>query len=103
TAQDRVQTFLDRTPDRLRRNPVFLVIFHLFATPIFRDRYQRFHALRNLIGKQHDLAIDVPRGAAGSLNQWSLAAQKSFLDGIENANEGDFGKIEPFAEQIDAD
>src|SRR5436190_176666 len=63
----------------------------------------RFHALRDLIGKEHDLAINMSRGAAGSLDQRSLAAQKAFLVGVENADERNFGKIESFSEQIDAD
>src|SRR6266699_4049564 len=43
------------------------------------------------------------RRTTGSLDERSLAAQKSFLVGIENANERNFGKIETFAEQIDTD
>ena len=61
------------------------------------------HALRDLIGEENDFAIDVTRGAAGGLNERSLAAQKSFLVRIENADERNFRKIETFAEQIDAD
>jgi len=59
--------------------------------------------LRDLVCKEHDFAIDMARGAAGSLDQRSLAAQKAFLVGVENADERNFGKIESFSEQIDAD
>src|SRR6266699_769488 len=43
------------------------------------------------------------RRTTGSLDERSLAAQKSFLVGIENADERNFGKIETLAEQIDTD
>ncbi len=59
--------------------------------------------MRDGVGEENDLAVDVPRGAAGGLDQRSLAAQEAFLVGIENADERDFRKIESFAEKIDAD
>ena len=102
-AQNRVQTFLHRTSHGLRRDAMLLVVFHLFRAAIFRDRHERFHALGDLVGKQNHFAVDVARGAPGGLNQRSLAAQKSFLVRIEDADEGNLGKIETFAKQINAD
>ena len=54
-------------------------------------------------GEENDLAVDVTRGPSGGLDQRSLATQKAFLIGIKNADERNFRKIEPFAEQVDAD
>ena len=56
-----------------------------------------------VIGEKNDFAIDVPRGAAGGLDERGLAAQEAFLVRIEDADERDFRQIEPFAEQIDPD
>ena len=102
-AQNCVQTLLHGAADGLRRDPVRFVIFHLFHPPIFRNRHERFHAVRDLIGEQNNFAIDVTRSAAGGLDERRLAAQKAFLVGIENADERDLGKIETFAEQINPD
>ena len=98
-----MQTFLHRAAHRLRRDAVLLVVFHLLGPAIFRNRDQRLHALRHDVGEKNDFAVDVARGATGGLDKRSLAAQKSFLVRIENANQRDFGKIETFAEQIDSD
>src|SRR4029077_5872453 len=46
--------------------------------------------------------VHVARRAARRLDEWSLAAQKSFLVGIQYADERNFGKIKAFAEQIDS-
>ena len=64
---------------------------------------QRLHALRDRVGEENDLAVDVARRAAGGLNERSLAAQIAFLVGIEDADERDLRQIEAFAQQIDAD
>ena len=45
----------------------------------------------------------MPRGAARGLDKRSLAAQESLLVCIENADKRNFGEIETFPEQIDAD
>ena len=82
---------------------MLFVVFHLLGAAIFGNRNQRLHALRDGVGKKNHFAIDMPRGAAGRLDERSLAAQKSFLVRIENADERNFRKIETFPQQIDAD
>src|SRR5689334_12684467 len=96
-----MQAFLHGAANSLRRDAMLFVVLHLLAATIFRDRDQRFHASCNLIGEKHDFAIHMSRGASRRLDQRSLAAQKTFLVGIENADEGNFRKIETLAEQID--
>ena len=49
------------------------------------------------------MAIDVARGTTGGLDERSLRAEVAFLVGIENADERDFGQVEAFAEEVDAD
>ena len=41
--------------------------------------------------------------AADRLDQRRFAAQEAFLVGVKDADHRDFGKVEPFAEQVDAD
>src|SRR6266446_2480605 len=98
-----MQTFLDRTPHRLWSDPMRFVVFHLFGTPIFRNRNQCLHAIGNLIGKEHHFAVDMTRGATSRLNERGLAAQESLFIRIENADERNLWEIETFSEQIDAD
>src|SRR5207248_10462817 len=54
-------------------------------------------------GEEHHLAVHMSRCAARGLNKRRLAAQKSFLIRVENADERNFREIETFTEQIDAD
>src|SRR5206468_7744941 len=75
----------------------------LLGSPIFGNRYERFHALRDLIGKEHYFAIHMSRGTTRSLNKRSLAPQKSFLVRIQNADQRNFRKIKAFAKQVNPD
>src|SRR6266487_4190566 len=102
SAKNGVQTLLHGASDRLRRDAMLLVVFHLFRAPVFRNRYQCFHALSHLISEEHYFTVHVARGPTSGLNERSLAAQKTFLVCIQNAHKRNFGKIETFAKQIDA-
>src|SRR5580700_7173197 len=42
------------------------------------------------IGEENDLSIYVSRGSAGCLDERSLTSQKSFLVGVQNADQADF-------------
>ena len=55
------------------------------------------------IGVEHDLAVDVARGAADGLHERGLGAQKALLVGVENGDERAFGNVEAFAQEVDAD
>src|SRR5213593_62628 len=98
-----MQTFLDGAPDRLRCNAVLFVVIHLLSAAVFGDRHQRLHALRDLIGEKHYFAVYMPRGTTRGLDEGGLAAQETFLVRIQNADQGNFGKIETFTKQIDSD
>src|SRR5439155_20745854 len=69
SAQNCVQTLLHSAPDGLWCDSVLLLVFHLVGSAVFVDRQERFHALRNLIGKQNDFAVYMPRGAARRLDE----------------------------------
>jgi predicted nucleotidyltransferase len=49
------------------------------------------------------LAVDVAGGAADGLDQRGLAAQETFLIGVEDRDQRTFRNVEPFAQQIDPD
>jgi hypothetical protein len=42
-------------------------------------------------------------GSADGLDEGALAAEETFLVGVEDGYEGDLGEVEAFAEEIDAD
>ena len=86
-----MQTFLDGAPDSLRRDTVRFVVLHLLGSPIFGNRHERFHALRDRVGEEHHFAVNVARRAAGCLNKRSLTAQKSFLIRVQNAHKRNLG------------
>ena len=98
-----MQTFLHGPSDRLRRDTVFFVVIHLLGAPIFRNRHQRLHALRHDVGEEHYFSVHMTRRAPRGLNKGSLAAQKSLLVCVQNADERNLGKIEAFTEQINPD
>ena len=56
-----------------------------------------------MIGVEDDAALSVSCGAADGLDERAFGTQKSFFVGVEDADQGDFGQIEAFAQQVDAD
>jgi hypothetical protein len=105
-----VVAFIDRVGDvvdagfyALGRDAVGEVIGDLlFATPVgFGEG--AFHGAGDLVGIEHDAAIDVARGAADGLDEGGFRAEETFLVGIENGDEAAFGNVEAFAEEVDAD
>ena len=59
------------------------------------------HTLRYLISIKKDLPLYMPSCATCCLSEGAVRTQESLLIGIEDGNEGDFGKIQPFSEKID--
>ena len=43
------------------------------------------------------------RAAPDGLDERAGGAQEAFLVGVEDCDERDFGQVEPFAQQVDAD
>src|SRR5262249_10017095 len=85
-----------------RRNALRLVVvLLLLATAVgFLDR--ALHRPRQSIGIEHNLAVDVTRGATDRLDQTGLAAEESLFIRIKNGNQRAFRNIEAFAQQVDA-
>ena len=66
-------------------------------------RHGAFHRAGDRVGVEDHLAVDVAGGAADGLNQRRLAAQKTFLVGVEDRDQRAFGNVEALAQQVDAD
>ena len=83
--------------------PLFVVVeLLLFAATIgFVDG--ALHGVGHLVGVEDGAAFDVAGGAADGLDERALAAEEAFLVGVEDGDERDFGQIEAFAEEVDAD
>ena len=79
------------------------VVVGLELAAVTGDGEQGLDALGLLVGKEDDFSGDVAGGAAGGLHEGGLAAEEAFFVGIEDADEGDFGEVEAFAEEVDAD
>ena len=75
----------------------------LALTSVAADRERTGEGFRHHIGVEQNLAFHVTGRAAGGLDKARLAAEEAFLIGVEDADQCDFGKVEAFAEEIDAD
>ena len=56
-----------------------------------------------LVGVEDGAAFEMASGAAHGLDERAGGAEKAFLVGVEDGDEGDFGQVEAFAEKVDAD
>ena len=61
------------------------------------------HRVSHPVGVEDGAAFDVAGAAADGLDQRGGAAEIAFFVGVENGDQGNFGKVEAFAEEIDAD
>ena len=80
----------------------FVVGFLLFAAAVgLVDG--ALHGVGHLVGVEDGAAFDVAGGSADGLDEGALGAEEAFFVGVEDGYEGDFGKVEAFAEEVDAD
>ena len=85
------------------RDVVFLVVGDLlFAAAIgFADGL--LHGAGAAVGIENGAAFDVARAAADGLNQRGGAAEIAFFVGVQNGDQRNFGQVQAFAQQVDAD
>src|SRR5690606_34419126 len=106
SARRRARAFHDvlhALADRLRLDPMGLVIGDLLlATPV-RLVDRALHGARDAVRVKDRLAVHVPSGPADRLDQRSLRAQEAFLIGVEDRDERDLRHVEPLTQQVDAD
>src|SRR5262249_25801378 len=88
--------------DGLRRDVVFDVESKLLGAAAISLVDGFVHRLGTTIRIEKGATFDVTRTAADRLNERSGTAEITFLVGVENGNERDFGKIEAFSKQVDA-
>ena len=100
---DRAENVLDAALDRRGRDAVRLVVGLLLHAAAIGLGDRALHRAGDHVGVEHDLAVDVARGAADRLHQRGLGAQEAFLVGVEDGDERAFGNVEALAQEVDAD
>src|SRR5580704_3511354 len=101
--EDMHQGHVERAADRRWRDAVLFVMRPLHGAPAVGLIQRPADGVRHHICVQNSPATQVAGGASYGLNQGTGGAQKPFLVGIENRNQGDLGQIKPLAQQVDAD
>lgn len=64
--------------------------------------HQTADGVGNDIAEEDAFAVDVAGGAACGLDEAGFVAQEAFLIRIQDADEGDFRQVEPFAQEVDS-
>ena len=82
---------------------VFGVVGDLFFAAAFGFVDGVLHGVGGFVGVHDDFAGDVAGGAADGLDEGGGGSEEAFFVGVEDGDEGDFGQVEAFAEQVDAD
>src|ERR1022692_3895899 len=99
----RHQAHIDRPHDRLRSNPVPLVVLHLHLPPP-RSLFQRLpHAVRHHVGVQNGVPLHVPRPPPHVLDQRARRSQEPFLIRVQDRHQRYLRQVQTFAQQVDAD
>ena len=99
----RGELHIDGFDDGLRRDVVFAVVGFLLGAAAVGFADGLAHGVGHTVGVENGAAFEMARAAAHGLNQRRGAAEIAFLVGVENRDERNFGKIEAFAEEVDAD
>ncbi len=97
------EAFLEGAADGARRDAVGEVVGGLFFAAVAGDVEEFLDGGCDFIGVEDDAAVEVASGAACGLDEGAFGAEVAFFIGVEDADEGDFGQIEAFAEEVDAD
>src|SRR6202789_704397 len=87
--------------NRLRRNPVFMVVSHLFLAPPIGLIDRAPHRVRHLIGIQNRAALKMTRSTPNRLDQRALRTQEPLFIRIQNRNQRHLRKVETFPQQVD--
>ena len=65
-----------------------------------RDLHERAYGVGLAVGVEYRPPVHVARRAARRLDERSGRAQEAFLVGVEYRHQGDFGEVEPLAQQV---
>src|SRR6266568_3080498 len=85
------------------RDVVLFIESHLLGAAAIGFVDGLIHGVSAAVGIENGAAFDMAGAAADGLNQRSGAAEIAFLVGVENGDKRDFGQVQPFAKQVDAD
>ena len=92
-----------RLADGGRVDAVLGVVGLLQGPPALGLADGRAHGVGDGVGVEHDVALDVPRGAAHGLDERRGRAQEAGLVGVEDGHQLHLGQVEALAQQVDAD
>jgi len=98
---DAVQYVGDALADALGRDAVLGIVGFLFLAPAIGLRDGALHGACEAIRIENDAAVDVAGGAPDGLDQRGLAAQETFLVGVQDGDQGAFRNVEALAQQVD--
>src|SRR5438552_10586733 len=94
---------VDALDDGHRGDVIFRVVSKLLGAAAIGLVDSFIHGIGAAVGVENGAAFNVAGAAADSLNERGGAAEIAFLVGVENGDEGDFGKVETFPKKVDAD
>ena len=97
-----VEEVAQRPLDRLRRDPVLLIVPSLHRPAPLGLGEGLLHGAGDGVGVHDHLAVDVPRRPPRRLDERGRGAEVAFLVGIENGHEGDLGQIQALPQEVDA-
>ncbi len=86
---------------RLRRDPVFFIVFYLLCPPSFSLTQRALHRSRNFIRIHNHKRIHISRAPTDGLDQRTFTPQKALLVGIQNRNQTHFRQIQSISKQVD--
>ena len=92
-----------RLDDRRRRDAVLGVVGFLDRPTTVGLADGGLDRVGHAIGVEDHAALGVSRRAADRQHEVGGRSQEAFFVGVEDADEGDLGKVEPFAQEVDAD
>src|SRR5215471_14271967 len=87
----------------MRGDSAFLVIGILLFAAAIGFVNGAAHRIGDFVGVHDRLAVDIAGSAADGLNQRSTGPEEALFVGIEYSDQRDFGEVEAFAEEVDAD
>src|SRR4051794_23112673 len=93
----------DALDDRLRHDPVLLVVGELDPPAPLRLLERLLDRLGHLVGVEQHLPVHVARRAPDRLDQRRAPAQEALLVGVQDRHERDLRQVEALPQQVDAD
>src|SRR5580704_11371812 len=99
---DACQRHIERPDDRLRRDSVRNVVGLLNGAAAVGFAHGFFNGVGHAIGLEEGTSVEVTGTASDGLDERSCRTQKTFFVGVEDGYQRNFGQVQTFAQEIDA-